>query len=98
MTEMRKTFGILFYAINFGRREVSSLASGGDHQCIAAHQGQGQFAIELAGHLTFFQPLASRQAGGQLQIGLIKEKTHQMIIRKTPQFIAPQGVLVVVTV
>ena len=32
--------GKLFYAINFGGKEVSSLASGGDHQCVAAHQGQ----------------------------------------------------------
>ena len=42
------------------------MASGGDHQCVAAHQGQGQLAKNLAGHLAFLQSLASRQACGQL--------------------------------
>ena len=46
--------------------EISILASGGDHHCIGAHQGQGQTAKKLAGHFAFLNPLAPRQDSRQL--------------------------------
>ena len=61
MTGIIKSFWKLFYAINFGWREVSSLASGGDHQCVTSP------------HLALLQSLASRQPCGKrpLQFSLL---------------------------
>ena len=41
--------------------EIGILTSGGDHQRVGAHQGQGHAPKELAGHFTFLHPLASRR-------------------------------------
>ena len=54
----------LFYAVNYGWGEV--LTSGRDHGPVETHQGQGQAAEKLAGHLAFLHPLAPRQCSRQL--------------------------------
>ena len=56
----------LFYAVNYGWGEVEVLTSGRDHGPVETHQGQGQAAEKLAGHLAFLHPLAPCQCSRQL--------------------------------
>ena len=60
----------LFYAINYGWGEVEVLTSGRDHGPVGAHEGQGQAAEKLAGHLAFLHPLAPCQCNAMDWIGL----------------------------
>ena len=45
-------------AINLGHWEVGILATRGEHQSVAAHEGDGQSSKQLAYHFSLFRPLA----------------------------------------
>ena len=66
LTKMKRSYQVLLNTINLGRRVISVLTPWADHLSISAHQSQRQFAIELASHLAFLQPLTPRQGCSQL--------------------------------